>query len=109
MYVLMHPYNYGKIIYGCIKTYIGYNDFLNLDQSHPCRPKSPHPTVRLFFHKKRAQVWRARHGLSPHFREGHGGSNFYITLIEDKSSEKPSFALNGHGIVKNDPTIKLSN
>ena len=35
--------------------------------------------------------------MSPHFCEGHPGNFFSLTLIDDKSSEKRTFALHGHG------------
>ena len=46
-------------------------------------------------------------GVSPHFREGHPRYFFKLTLIEDKSIEKPTFALHGHGSSPDDPTICL--
>ena len=40
----------------------------------------------------------------PHFCEGHGGQNFYLPFKEDKSTEKPTYALNGHGSGQKPPT-----
>ena len=46
--------------------------------------------------------------VCPHFREGRGGQIFYVTFIEYKSTEKATFALHGHGIGVDDPTMILS-
>ena len=43
--------------------------------------------------------------VSPHFWEGHGGSNPHLAFLDQKSTEKPTYALNGHGSAINDPTI----
>ena len=59
------------------------------------------------------RIWRpfwilASQKFSPHFWEGHPSLFFHLTFIDDKSIEKPSYALHGHGIVWDDPTIDLS-
>ena len=38
------------------------------------------------------------------FTRGMGANFFYLTFIEDKSTEKRTFAFNGHGIAMDDPT-----
>jgi hypothetical protein len=45
------------------------------------------------------------HEVSPHFREGHLRYFFKLTFKEDKSIEKQTFALHGHGSSPDDPTI----
>ena len=44
-------------------------------------------------------------GLSPHFCEGHPRYFFSFTFVDDKSSQKLTFALHGHGTSIDDPTI----
>jgi len=43
--------------------------------------------------------------LAHTFGRGMGAKFFYLAFIEDKSSEKQSLSLNGHGSAVNDPTI----
>ena len=43
--------------------------------------------------------------FSPQFKKRHPGQFCLLTLLDDKSIEKRTFALHGHGIVVIDPTI----
>ena len=43
--------------------------------------------------------------FSPQNLDGRPGQIFFIFFIDFKSIEKQSYALNGHGIALNDPTI----
>ena len=43
--------------------------------------------------------------LAHTFGRGMGGSNPHLAFLDHKSTEKPTYALNGHGSAINDPTI----
>jgi len=46
--------------------------------------------------------------VSQHFLEGHGGSNPHLAFLDHKSTEKPTYALNCHGSIINDPNKCLN-
>ena len=47
--------------------------------------------------------------IPPTLSRGSPPLNFYLTFIEDKSTEKSSYALHGHGSAPDDPTMDTVN
>merc|ERR1739842_255245 len=92
------------------------SNHINMDINGFYGPKKLEKVYFLVIWKKiKNPRWRRRPSwkwpppdLCRPFREGHGGYFFHLTPQDDKTSEKLTCALRGHGTYRFDPTIKTS-